>query len=522
MSNTGPNLKKLLPRGMAIKYCALPVRRKGRVLLIAMPDPTNDLHREDIENFTGFKIEALQKDCGELIDAIRDLYKLDEDEYAAMKNRQDLGSDQFMIQSDHDPVETIKLDYEHDGFLGPPLDPTPQKTIISAMEPGASTVELINGTLNRGLELEAQEIQLDLSANELNIRYRIEGNLQTDLTLPKLPGEQFCRKILSMAGLDSSTGLHSGYGVITQEVGDRVIRFHLRYRKSLFGEAINIQVCDSKAIGSGLGQLGVGHPEEQFLIKATRRPNGLILCASPPRHGKTLTMLSLLRSFNLENKIVVVAADTVEYPLPDIQYFVPSANGLTYQQTATFLLKSGVDVLCFEEIDEDDKAQAALKSGLAMPTLATIRGRECVQALVNLPLTVRREFDLRGLDITIICQRLVSKLCDRCKQQTENAQQDLRKLGISATDMNDAVSYEAVGCKFCNFTGFNKYCGLFQTMVVSDEIKQLLDNRGSISELRKLALDQGMTSMKELGIELVTAGLTTADEVLSGLSSLEE
>ncbi|MBN2056170.1 hypothetical protein JW905_14685 [bacterium] len=519
VKNVDVNLIKLVPKGIAMRYCVIPIQRRGNTLVVAIADPENALQLDDLESHTGFNIEAKGEDTQDIVESIRKFYQLNDADFDELKNK--------FVQTGGPPVYGLEINPQEvaveaalDDYLVKGRDKFDVQEAPPAID--ESTRELINGTLERAIEVGAEEIHVERINSTTTLRLRINGVLVPDLQLPPMAAEPFFMRLREMASMELDSTLNFGSGVYFHRINNRDVSYHAWWYRSQFSERMVLKICDLKRGPTRIVELGLIKKDIQFLVRACRRSRGLIVCSSPARQGSTTTMLALMHALGMGERISYLLNDDQQCGDDEAFFFDPEKSGMTYLEAVEHLIASGAEVICIEHLERPDRAQAALRASRSVITLATMRANDCVNAFIKLPSDEYGGYGLLEAEISISCQRLIRRLCEDCKQQADERIEALRKMGIQSEDDDSLTLFEPVGCDSCNNTGYSGRMGIFQTLFITEEIKDQFLRRAKTSELRQTAKKQGMNSLRQLGLQMVFNGRTALEDVFWTTFKAEE
>jgi general secretion pathway protein E/type IV pilus assembly protein PilB len=380
----------------------------------------------------------------------------------------------------------------------------------------ASIIRFVNQIMAEALELRATDVHVEPFENQLRVRYRIDGVLQ-EANIPaqvrKYHGAIVSRiKILSH--LDIAEKRLPQDGRIRLKVAGREIDLRVSVIPMIHGEAVVLRILDRGDALLGLEHLGMGARENKVWTQVLDLPHGIILVTGPTGSGKTTTLYAALSKINNPDLKIITIEDPVEYQLAGInQIQVNTKSGLTFASGLRSILRHDPDVVLIGEIRDKETAeiavQASLTGHLVFSTLHTNDAPGAATRLVDMgvePYLVASSLEM------VAAQRLVRLICKKCRTEMPQADRD-RLAGEFGSEVPD-VLYKGAGCQNCQGTGYRGRQGVFEMMPITDEIRALILNRSSSRDIRKMALQEGMTSLRDDGWRLVREGRTTAEEVV--------
>lgn len=380
----------------------------------------------------------------------------------------------------------------------------------------ASIIRFVNQILAEALELRATDVHVEPFENQLRVRYRVDGML----TEANIPGNvsKYHAAIVSrlkiLSHLDIAEKRVPQDGRIRVKVAGREIDLRVSVIPMIHGEAVVLRILDRGDAMFGMEHLGMSSRDRIAFERVLEMPHGIVLVTGPTGSGKTTTLYAGLSKINdIERKIITIE-DPVEYQLRGInQIQVSQKTGLTFAAGLRAILRHDPDVVLVGEIRDRETAeiavQASLTGHLVFSTLHTNDAPSATTRLTDMgiePYLIASSVEL------ILAQRLVRVICPKCK--TEDHKTDLAKLKAEFGPLVPEQLFIGAGCRACQGTGFRGRTGVFEMMPMSEEIRNLVLERTSTQAMRRIAVDQGMTSLREDGWRLVREGRTTVEEVL--------
>lgn len=372
----------------------------------------------------------------------------------------------------------------------------------------------------------ASDIHIEPTDEESSIRFRVDGNLRDVLDIPKNLHDQIISRIKVMSNLRTDEHLSAQDGKIRTFVDEEEIDVRVSIVPITSGEKAVLRLLSSKSREYGLSDLGMNESDHQKVIEAMNKPYGMILSTGPTGSGKTTTMYSILKILNTEERNIATIEDPVEYQIEGInQIQVNAKTNLTFANGLRAILRQDPNVIYVGEIRDNETSDIAINSALTGHlVLSTLHTNDAATAIPRL-------FDLGGEPFliastvnVIIAQRLVRKICDKCKvSQTADyahlkdriPEKIFKKYFGKKTAPN---IYMGKGCTVCNNTGYKGRVGLFEVLIMSESIRELIDRNADSDEIKKAAINEGMTTMFDDGIEKVLSGITTIDEIIKAVT----
>ncbi|GGJ76164.1 hypothetical protein GCM10010123_02690 [Pilimelia anulata] len=388
---------------------------------------------------------------------------------------------------------------------------------IAQAEEDAPVVRYVNSLIEQAIQNRASDLHLEPTEHEMRVRYRIDGVLKELDTVPKNVQASLISRIKIMSNMDITERRIPQNGRVTVRIGRRSVDLRAATLPTVFGEKIVLRVLDTGGVELDIAKLGFTDHNFDRYGRAFSKPHGMTLVTGPTGSGKSTTLYATLMAISEPTVNIITVEDPVEYRLPGInQVQVNHKAGMTFARVLPAILRSDPDVVLIGEIRDKDTAQlaveAALTGHLVLSTLHTNDAPGAITRLIEMgiePFLVGSSVDC------VLAQRLARKLCDWCKQEYEPTDADLEAVDWPIRLLpRPPVLYRPGTCRSCSATGYRGRLALHEVMGVSQEIETLAVRRASSSEIREIALDQGMRSLRVDGFAKSAMGLTSVQEVL--------
>jgi type IV pilus assembly protein PilB len=476
-----PAAVNLITAQAARRYQAVPVGFDAdKVLMIAMADPANVLALDDLRLITGHDLRPVVAS---------------RDDVAAVIGR--------MSRLDEAVAEAI----EEEG------DELPEISNIRESAEDAPVIKLVNSIVGDAVEQGASDIHFEPEGPEMRVRFRIDGVLSERTTIPRRMVPGVISRIKIMADLDISERRVPQDGRVGLKVEEHQIDIRVVTLPSQRGEGVSMRLLDKKQVMLTLDKLGMREDTLEVFERAFRRPYGAILVTGPTGSGKSTSLYAALHALNAVDRKIVTIEDPVEYQLPGItQIQVHAKAGLTFARGLRSILRADPDIIMVGEIRDADTARTAVESALTGHlVLTTLHTKDSPSAIARLTEMGIEPFLTASAVDCVLAQRLVRKLCGYCKRRALVTADSLRTAGFRADF--DIEAYEAAGCGRCNGTGYRGRTGLYEVMTMSDEIRALTIDTAAGDQIRRTAIEQGMRTMREDGLDKVRMGATSVAEV---------
>jgi type IV pilus assembly protein PilB len=519
----------LIPQEVAQKYSVLPLSRVGASLTLAMVDPTNVFAMDDVKFMTGLNVEPVVVAEASIQLAISKYYgttkeielsSIAEDE-VVFEAAGSKGSNGGITHADLVSLDTIDFDTDRTEDVEVVEDNEEiDLTTLSRISEDAPVVRLVNVLLVDALRRGASDIHVEPYEKELRIRFRIDGVLYDVMRPPLKMRDALISRVKIMAKLDISEKRLPQDGRIKVKVKvdarSRELDFRVSTLPTLFGEKVVLRLLDKENLMLDMTKLGF---EPESLVKFQRnisKPYGMVLVTGPTGSGKTNTLYSALQSLNTIQTNIMTAEDPVEFNLMGInQVQMKEQIGLNFAAALRAFLRQDPNIILVGEIRDFETAEIAIKAALTghlvLSTLHTNDAPSTISRLMNMgiePFLVATSVNL------IQAQRLIRRVCKDCKRENPTPPEALIEVGFTAEDAKALKTYKGKGCSTCNNTGYKGRIGLYEVMEVNDDIRELILIGASSLELRKKAIEDGMITLRESGLQKVRAGITTLEEVV--------
>lgn len=406
----------------------------------------------------------------------------------------------------------------HATASAPDADHSETLEALQDLARGAPIVRTIDQLLERAIETGATDIHLETGREEVRVRLRVDGRLRIDQTLPKHLAAGLISRVKILAGLDIAERRLPQDGRANVRVGRAEADLRVAVMPTMYGETavLRILLKDSKLLD--FDRLGLSPHDRTTFERLLAEPHGIVIVTGPTGSGKTTTLATAMAALNEPSRKIVTVEDPIEYQIPGVhQTQIKPAIGLTFATALRSFLRHDPDVIMVGEMRDRETAavgaQAALTGHLVLTTLHTNTAADAVIRLADLgvePYLIGAA--LRG----VLGQRLVRRLCDRCKRPDARADDEARSLARSRglTIAADAAFHRAVGCAACGQSGYRGRFGVFEALRVDDEVRALVREKPDPSRVLQAAQDAGMTTMLQDGVWKAGRGMTTVDEVL--------
>ncbi len=385
---------------------------------------------------------------------------------------------------------------------------------IRDMASEAPVIKLVNHILSQAIEMRASDIHLEPFADDLILRYRIDGILHEFESPPKKLHSAIGTRIKIMAKLDISERRLPQDGRIKMKVMGKDVDLRVSTLPTLHGESVVMRVLDRGNLKVDLDHLGFPAKEREQLENLIHKPYGKLLVTGPTGSGKTTTLYAALDRINTPDKKIITVEDPVEYQMRGInQIHVKPQIGLTFASGLRSIVRQDPDVIMIGEVRDPETAEIAIQAALTGHLVfSTVHTNDAAGAITRLLDMGIENFLISSALLGVLAQRLVRVICPECKAPATLSPALLEEMGPFAKP--GATVYEGKGCKHCSHTGFRGRAGIYELLIVDDAVRQLILQKASAQAIREAARKTGMTTLREDGWKKVIQGITTVGEIL--------
>jgi type IV pilus assembly protein PilB len=474
-------LLKILPEDFARKYKLIPIFIIENVLTVAMADPSNIFIIDEIQRMSKIKVEAVQ--AQEL-----DIRKAQDQYYGGAGTLAEI-------------VASINKDKLADG---------------DKLGEEAPIIKIVNYLIVQAVQMKASDIHIEPEEKILNVRYRVDGMLKRQPSLPRDLSNAVLSRFKIMASLDIAEKRLPQDGRILMKIGNKDIDFRVSTCPTVHGENVVLRILDKSGLVVGLESLGFPLREYGLFKEMISSPYGIVLVTGPTGSGKTTTLYSALQIINKEHLNIMTVEDPVEYQFPGMrQVQVNVKAGLTFGFALRSFLRQDPNVIMVGEIRDRETAeiavQAALTGHLVFSTLHTNDTPTVFTRLMDMGI---EPFLISSSLLGALAQRLVRRICDKCKEYYEPGEELLRSLGLEDKIGKGLKFAKGRGCRVCNQIGYKGRIGIFELLKVSPALQELVIKKVSADEIREVAIKDGLVTLRFAALEKLLAGSTTVEEVM--------
>ncbi|MGA3265764.1 MAG: ATPase, T2SS/T4P/T4SS family [Verrucomicrobiota bacterium] len=500
--NVLPEVVELLPRDTAHNHKVVPVSRLDNKLFLAMADPLNVLALDDVKRLTHLDIVPLIASEKAIID------KLNAIDAAKSGSMEDIIQDaekQREAEADAETVEAIR-----EGVEEVNLDR------LAASSEEAPVIKLANLIIVQAIKDRASDVHLEPFERTMRLRYRIDGSLVDATPPPKQMQLALASRFKIMSSLDIAERRLPQDGRMRVKVSGRDFDLRVSVLPTVHGEKIVLRVLDKTNLSASIDKLGLDADTFRQFKAAIDAPHGLILVTGPTGSGKTTTLYSALNELNNPQWNIITVEDPVEFQIPGINQ-VPTKKdiGLSFANALRSILRQDPDIIMIGEIRDTETAEIAIEAALTgHQVLSTLHCNDAPGAIARLDDMGIAPFLISSSVILACAQRLMRRVCSHCREPVTYPQKMFEDLGIDASLFSGVQLYRGRGCDRCKNSGYAGRFAIIEAMAITDQIRKLIIARASSREMAKVAISQGMRTLRMVGLERAREGISTLEQVL--------
>ena len=476
-----PDVIQLVPKELAKRHYAMPIRRDKNKLLVAMADPMDYFAIEELRMATGYHIEPAIATKDELFRTITKYYDLQE----SMEE----------VMGEIATSETL------------------DETRVAAEE-DSPVVRLVNQIIDNALVQRASDIHFDPQETELRVRYRVDGILRTERSLPKHMQNVIIARIKIMANLNITETRLPQDGRIKTTINFKPVDIRVSSLPTIYGEKIVMRLLDLSNTLNRIDKIGFSETNLGKFTDMLKRPNGIILITGPTGSGKSSTLYATLNELNSDNVNIITVEDPVEYQMEGVNQIQVNENiGLTFANGLRSILRQDPDIVMIGEIRDTETAEVATRASLTGHlVLSTLHTNSSIEALARLVDMGIEPFLISSSVLGVVAQRLVRRVCRDCGQTvpaTEREQQIFSSRGLTIETVQ-----RGRGCPRCNMTGYRGRMAIHEVLTIDETIRHLILKTAQTTEIRDYVREKGMEFLIDDGLKKVKEGVTTTEEIL--------
>ena len=494
-----PEVARLLSEPMAQLYRVIPLALDGNRLTIASAEPQKIQIADELRTFLGYDIHVCVATEPEITKVIEKVYS-----------------------SESESVESLVADLEKDDELAAAAaaaagrDGPTDLTSVEALAESAPVRKLLNMVLLLAIRDGASDIHFEPFETEFRIRLKADGVLQEMVPPPRHLAFAITTRIKVMANLDIAERRLPQDGRIELNVGGHPVDLRVSVLPTLFGESVVMRVLDRGVVSLDLEKVGMEAAMLRKFREVIKRPNGIVLVTGPTGSGKTTTLYSALSELNEVDDKLITTEDPVEYDIDGIiQVPIDAEIGNTFAACLRAILRQDPDRILVGEIRDVETAEIAVQASLTgHMVFSTLHTNDAPSTVTRLRDMGVPPFLITATVEAILAQRLVRRICSNCREEVVPGADVLADLELTTDQTIGKKFYRGRGCEKCNRSGYKGRLGLFELLIMNDELRDLVMRNASTEDLREVARRNGMVTLRDSGMEGIFGGLTTAEEVI--------
>lgn len=489
--NIDPLAVALVPENTVHRYDIMPIRLEGNSIVVAMKDPRNVFALDDLKIITGKDIQPMVASA-ETLKALTDRF------YASSVDMDELSKELVEQVGSGDDV---------------------QEADTSAIDDNA-LVRVVNNIIRESALNDISDIHIEPRPDHILVRVRKDGALREYMTLPKETGSALSARIKIMGGLDIAEKRKPQDGRVRFRDKSMTLDLRLSTLPTVYGEKSVMRILKKADSIPEIEKLGIADYNFQKFSDVIQKPYGIFLITGPTGSGKSFTTFSMLKRLARPEVNVTTVEDPVEYEVPGInQTQVNIKAGLTFASALRSFLRQDPDIIMVGEIRDQETAKISVEAALTGHlVIATLHTNDAPGAVTRLEEMGLEPFNIGASLIGVIAQRLVRRACKNCKVEYKPDPDVFRRIGLDPALVEGKTLYKGVGCEECSGTGYNGRAGIHELFIVEDAIRDAIVRGASSTEVKELAIQLGMKTLRDDGIHKALEGVTTLEEVLAKTS----
>ncbi len=492
-----PELARRVPINFAKQSRMVPLGEEGGAVRVAVADPLDTAALDNLAMLLSARLEPTVAPPQAILDAINGLYDRAVDEHEKIMEGLETEDLESVAHELEEPTDLLEADDE------------------------APIIRLVNSLLFRAVKERASDIHINPEERDIGVRYRIDGVLRDVIRPPKRIQAALASRIKIMGGLNIAEKRLPQDGRIRIKIAGKDVDIRLSTVPTTYGERIVMRLLDKSNVLLSLEDIGFEPWQLKVMDGLITRSHGIILVTGPTGSGKTTTLYAALSKINAPDLNILTIEDPVEIPLKGVgQVQINPKIELTFANGLRSFLRQDPDVIMVGEVRDLETAEIAIQASLTGHlVLSTVHTNDAAGAITRLVDMGVQPFLVASSLVGVLAQRLVRVLCRECKKPYTPTAEELSLAGISRRVLEEAgnpkVLYKSVGCPACQQTGYQGRTGIYELMMVDDDIRQLILKNVDSNTIKKAAVDGGMLTLLDHGAYKVAKGITTAAEVLS-------
>jgi len=488
----------LVPETMATVYKILPLSVKDKVLTIVTGDPANRAALDDLRNFLGVSnVQAVVASPKSIEEAMTRFYA---------------GKEESIV----DLINQLESDHELGHRLGGKKETSIDLESLMEIQDAAPVRKLLNMVMLLAIKDHASDIHFEPFEDEYKMRYRCDGTLYEMVPPPRHLAMAISSRIKVMANLDIAERRLPQDGRIELNVGGNTVDMRVSVLPTMFGESVCIRVLDRTVVQLDLNKIGMPPDILEQFRHLIHKPNGIILVTGPTGAGKTTTLYAALNELNEITDKIITTEDPVEYEIDGLcQVPINAEIDVTFANSLRAILRHDPDRILVGEIRDLETAQIAVQASLTGHTVfSTLHTNDAPSAVTRLRDMGVEPFLITATVEGIMAQRLVRRICDDCRTEFQPSADMLMELNLKPEQVKGQKFYYGRGCERCNNTGHRRRTGIYELILLNDQLRDMISQGCSTDQLRQACRANGMTTLRESGLRALFQGITTIEEVV--------
>jgi type IV pilus assembly protein PilB len=497
------DIADLLPREVAHNHKVVPVSRLEKKLFLAMADPLNVLAIDDVKRITRLEIAPMIASEKSITDKLNSLDaaksgSMEDIILDAQKKRSEADEESESVETVKEVAEEVNLDQ------------------LAASSGEAPVIKLANIILVQAIKDRASDVHIEPFEKTVRLRYRVDGVLADATPPPKQMQLALASRFKIMSSLDIAERRLPQDGRMRVRVGGKDYDLRVSIMPTVHGEKIVLRVLDKSNLSASIDKLGLDPDTFQQFKSAVDAPHGLILVTGPTGSGKTTTLYSALNELNNPIYNIITVEDPVEFQIAGInQVPVKKEIGLSFANALRSILRQDPDIIMIGEIRDTETAEIAIEAALTgHQVLSTMHCNDAAGAIARLDDMGIAPFLISSSVILACAQRLMRRICSHCKEPVTYPEKMFQDLNIDPSIFDGVTLYRGRGCERCKNSGYAGRLAIIEAMTITDEIRKLIIARANTREMGKIAVGQGMRTLRMVALDRVRDGISTLEQVL--------
>jgi type IV pilus assembly protein PilB len=492
-----PKVLEMVTEPMAQMYRIIPTEFDGSTLTVAMCDPQNLGVQDELRTFLGYNIRVVVATEPAMLQALERYY----------------GENTESVES---IVTSMEEDEELAAAAAKVAGGSVDLTSVEALADSAPVRKLLNMVLLLAIKDHASDLHFEPFEDEFRIRIKADGVLYEMVPPPRHLAFAITTRIKVMANLDIAERRLPQDGRIELTVGGHPVDLRVSVLPTMFGESVVMRVLDRSVVSLDLAKVGMDKKTLDTFRNVISKPNGIVLVTGPTGSGKTTTLYSALNELNKIEDKLITTEDPVEYDMEGIiQVPIDGAIGNTFAHCLRSILRQDPDKILVGEIRDLETAEIAVQASLTgHMVFSTLHTNDAPSTITRMKDMGVPTFLITATVEAILAQRLVRRVCMKCREEYAPSREVLEDLELSAEDIKGKRFFRGSGCENCNNTGYKGRVGLFELMIMNNDLRDMIMRNASADELRVVAAKHGMVPLRTAGLKACFEGITSAEEVI--------